>query len=230
MRPFFTYYGAKWRLAQALGPPRHDLVIEPFAGSAAYSTYYSVKRAILIDLNPTIVGVWDYLIRVSVKEIMRLPANIMSVDDLSSSVCPEAKALVGFWMNHGLAEPGRSRSNWARTPRRVAFFWSETIKHRIAVQLDGIRAWKVIHGNYDVAPNVEATWHIDPPYSQAGKGTAYRFNTIDYRKLATWCRSRKGWVQVCEDSAADWLPFVPYTVLRTHRSNGYTAEAVWENE
>jgi hypothetical protein len=228
MRPFFTYFGAKWRLAKTLGPPRHDLVIEPFAGSAAYSTYYEPQKVILIDVSPIICGVWSYLIKVSAKEIMKLPANIMGVDDLPSWVPQEAKWLVGFWMNHGLAEPGRSRSNWARQPKYTAFYWSETIKTRIASQLPKIRHWQVIQGNYDNVENHIATWHIDPPYSDAG--TSYRHHTIDYRKLATWCRSRKGWIQVCEDSAADWLPFIPYTVLRTHRSQGFTSEAVWTNE
>src|SRR5688500_5758691 len=45
MRPFLSFYGAKWRSAPWYGPPTHDVVVEPFAGSAGYSAYYGVRRA-----------------------------------------------------------------------------------------------------------------------------------------------------------------------------------------
>lgn len=54
MRPFFSYYGAKYTVAKYAGAPRRDLVIEPFAGSAAYATRYAPRRAALYDINPDI--------------------------------------------------------------------------------------------------------------------------------------------------------------------------------
>jgi site-specific DNA-adenine methylase len=41
MQPFFSYYGGKWKLAERLGPPQRDHVIEPFAGSSVLDTNYN---------------------------------------------------------------------------------------------------------------------------------------------------------------------------------------------
>jgi hypothetical protein len=37
LKPFFNYYGGKWRVARRYAPPEHDLIIEPFAGAAGYA-------------------------------------------------------------------------------------------------------------------------------------------------------------------------------------------------
>lgn len=51
----------------------------------------------------------------------------------------------------------------------------------------------------------KATWFIDPPYIDGGK--CYKFNKIDYVKLAEWCKSLNGFAIVCENSNAKWLDF-----------------------
>jgi site-specific DNA-adenine methylase len=229
MQRFIPYYGAKWKLAELYGPPRFDHVIEPFAGSAGYSSFWEPKKVTLIDCDPIICGVWRFLRKVSAKELMRLPSNISDVAELSPRVCQEAKWLIGFWFNHGLAEPAPRRSNWARNPIQAAFFWSETIKVRLASQVDRIRHWKIIEGSWDDAPDVKAHWHVDPPYAGAS-GNSYRFHSIQYGSLAKWCKSRRGFVQVCENDGATWLPFEPFAVIDSHRAAGHSAEAVCEME
>jgi hypothetical protein len=109
MRSFFPLFGAKWALARRYGPPQHALVIEPFASSAGYSTYWEPRRVTLIEKDPRIVGIWRYLIKVKSSEIMRLPTEIESVDELR--VCQEAKDLVGFWFDHGTTRPVQRRNN-----------------------------------------------------------------------------------------------------------------------
>jgi hypothetical protein len=37
VRPFFSFFGSKWRVAPHYPAPERDLIIEPFAGSAGYS-------------------------------------------------------------------------------------------------------------------------------------------------------------------------------------------------
>ena len=228
MQPFFSYFGGKWELAKRYGRPRCGHVIEPFAGAAGYSVYWEPKKVTLIERNPVVYGVWDYLRRVSPGEVMRLPSNISHVDELPSRVCQEAKWLIGFWFNNGLTKPAVSRSNWARTPIKAASFWSETIKQRIASQVDHIRNWEIIEGSYEDAPDVKAHWHIDPPYdNQAGR--SYARNDIDRRSLAQWCQNRHGWRQVCENDGAKWLPFGPFSILKGYRGRGYSVEAVYES-
>lgn len=211
LRPFFSYYGAKFRMARKIGAPQRDMIIEPFAGSACYSCYWgATKDVILIDVNPIVTGLWRYLIKVQEKEIMHLPVNIDCVDNLK--VPQEAKWLIGFWFNKGAVSPATKRSNWARrsmSDHTVCLTWSSTVRTRIAAQLKHIRHWQVCEGSYHDAPDIEAHWHIDPPYQQAGY--YYKYNDIDYEELGSWCKARKGFVQVFENSDADWLPFKSFS-------------------
>jgi hypothetical protein len=227
MQPFFRYFGGKWQLSRRYGAPRREHVIEPFAGAAGYSVFWEPPEVTLIELNPVVYGVWKFLQRVSPAEVLRLPSNISHVDELPSRVCQEAKWLIGFWFNDGLTKPAASRSNWARRPIRAASYWSESIKRRIASQLDNIRHWKITEGSYHQAPNVDAHWHIDPPYDNSA-GRLYPFHSIDRGSLAHWCQSRRGWVQVCGNDGATWLPFRPASLLKTHRGRGYSVEALYE--
>lgn len=73
MRPFFTYFGAKWAAAKRYPEPTSGFVVEPFAGAAGYSVHWEVPRVILLDTDPNIVGTWKYLIGVSAAEIRSLP-------------------------------------------------------------------------------------------------------------------------------------------------------------
>ncbi len=73
MKPLWPYYGSKWRDAKRYGAPRFDHVIEPFAGSAGYSTFYAPRRVRLFDTDPYVVGVWRYLIATPASEILALP-------------------------------------------------------------------------------------------------------------------------------------------------------------
>jgi hypothetical protein len=229
MRPFFCYYGGKWMLAKRYGPPQRPHVIEPFAGGAGYSTYWEPKNVTLIELDPVVYGVWKFLQRVSPAEVMRLPSNVSDVDELPSWVRDEPKWLIGFWFNSGLAKPAVRRSNWARTPSMARRYWSETIKLRIASQVDRIRHWKIIEGTYQDAPYIDAHWHIDPPYDNVA-GDSYTCKDIDYRSLAQWCRNRWGFVQVCENDGATWLPFKPFSIVNTCRARSYSVEAIREFE
>lgn len=50
---------------------------------------------------------------------------------------------------------------------------------------------------------------------------------LDYPSLAEWCESRKGQTIVCENTKADWLPFIPLKEM--HGQKYKTTEAVWYN-
>jgi hypothetical protein len=104
LRPFFGYFGGKWRDALRNYPaPRHDTIIEPFAGSAGYSLRYPSKRVVLCEIDLTIASIWHYLIHVSAEEVLAIPDVPLdgTIDDLR--LAEEPRALVGMWLNRGVA-------------------------------------------------------------------------------------------------------------------------------
>jgi len=96
VRPFFTYYGGKWRAAPRYPAPRYSIIIEPFAGSAGYSLRYYDRQVVLVEKDPQIAALWRYLIKATASDFLNLPdvPEGMSVDDLN--VCQEARYLIGF--------------------------------------------------------------------------------------------------------------------------------------
>lgn len=207
MKPFFTYYGGKWRAADKYPSPIHDTVIEPFAGSAGYSVRHNARRVLLADLNEKVIGTWEYLIRASAKEIRSLPdvPDGATVNDLQ--VCQEARWLIGWWLNKGSAQPCNVPSAWMRSMVRPSSFWGAAIRERVASQVEGIRHWEARLCDYRELPvDGHATWFVDPPYANAA-GRVYRHSDIEYSDLGEWCRTLAGQVIVCENLGADWLPF-----------------------
>lgn len=226
MRPFFTFYGGKWRLAPKYPEPECDIIVEPFAGSAGYSVRHNAKRVVLIDIDPTIIGVWRYLRGASEREILALPdvAAETTVDDYG--LCPEARDFVGFWMNKAMTSPCRTPSKWLRSGVRPNSSWGPVVRERIASQLSEIRHWEILHEHWYNAPDHRGTWFIDPPYAE--RGSRYRFGSdrINHSELGVWCRNRSGQVIVCENEGADWLPFEHLADAKTARLNR-SAEVVW---
>jgi hypothetical protein len=172
------------------------------------------------------------LLKVEPSEVRALPIKIAHLDDVQG-IPQEAKWLIGFWLGRGRSSPALQPSSWMKTaiggPDRKGF-WGIRMRTRIAQQVKHIRHWKIFHESYENAPDVEATWHIDPPYQQAGK--AYRKKDIDYAALATWCQSRRGQVMVCEQMGATWLPFRKFVIgdsayCRRASRKRMTPEVIW---
>lgn len=224
LKPLFPYYGSKWRDAKRYTEPS-GAVIEPFAGSAGYSVYWGVRQARLYDIDPIIVGLWQYLIRVRPGEIMRLPDLDVgqSVDDFT--LPQEAKWLIGFWLNRGSAQPKKTKTAFSARTERAQLVWSQRARERVASQLDGIREWTVEQRSFESIPDKEATWFVDPPY--VDKGRYYRFSKVDYVALARWVKGRTGNVIVCEQAGATWLPFKPLAVIKS--TKGTSAEVVFQS-
>ena len=221
LRPFFHYYGSKFNLAIRYPKPEHNVVVEAFAGSAGYSVRYAVKHSILFDADPIIIGVWNYLINADTKRILSLPDIKECVDEVPDLVEAE-RHLIGFWLNASVVSPCKRPSSWMRGGLKPNAFWGPYIRQRIANQLDAIRGWKAINidclsvGNEDT--HTPATWFVDPPYMDGG--SHYRYNNVDYKKLATWCNTRCGLVIVCERGLANWLPFTPIGYFKSTARQG----------
>lgn len=224
MKPFFPYFGSKYRIARRYGAPRYDGVIEPFAGSACYSVYWEPKHVILMDHNPVIYEAWTWLIQASPAEVLALPIEFESTDDLD--IPPGAKHVIGFWLNKGGNHPNKKPGSWAQKYRKdqQCRIWSESARARIAGQVHKIRHWEVFNADYTAAPDWPCHWFIDPPYHTMGH--RYRRGKPDFVPLALWARSRPGFVQVCENVGAEWLPFRPFVEVRGTKKNSF--EAIWE--
>lgn len=227
MKPLWPFYGSKWRDAKRYGPPRGDLVIEPFAGSAGYSTFYAPQRVMLYDVDPYVVGVWQYLIHVSQAEIMALPDLEVGQSVDSLDLPQEARWLIGFWLNRGSAQPKKTKTAYSARTERQQLVWSLRARERIAQELPGIRHWTIVQGDYTHAPHdPNATYYVDPPYGD--KGRYYRYRDVDLARLGEWCMSLPGHVIACEQVGATWLPFRPLASIKS--SKGRSDEAWWTTD
>ena len=240
MQPFFSYYGSKWMGARKFGPPRRDLVIEPFAGSACYSTWWEAPAVRLYDLSEDVCAAWDWIIHCSGDDVRALPDAFRSTDEWAA--LPDGPRQFVFW-NIGWAQAriGKTLKSWylhyVHTGEKIGGlrtcpslrFWGPRIKASIIRNKPKIRNWTIEQMDYRDIPDADAHWHIDPPYS--GKpGRAYLHSEIDFAHLGQWCRSRSGAVDVCENAGADWLPFEPLYSLKTAAGSSVSREVVWRNE
>lgn len=241
MRQFFKHFGSKARLAALLPPPAHRTIIEPFAGSAAYSVQHATPRhdVLLFDTDDRVCLVWDYLIHATQAEILSLPVDhFLRGGDLRDLTLGEPqRLLIQRWLSISGTHAYRlapcllaDRAGGAGTT------WSEPVRFRIARQVEQIRHWKIHHAPYSAAPDIEAHWHIDPPYEANAHGfVEYRCEPLDYAALAEWCRARRGDVTVHEQHGATWLPFE--TLREKHTTNRtlegervFAHEVMWTND
>lgn len=231
-----NYYGSKYRQASYYPAPVHDVLVEPFCGGAAYSLHHYNKQVHLYDLNPKVVGVWDYVIKADPNEIRALPLlePEQRVSDLQ--VHQEAQWLIGWWCSSNTSRPHDKMSSRqvAHLTDRKSTTWQPGRREYIAQTSALIKHWKVTCASYQDIPNTRATWFIDPPY-QCKAGRAYPFNAVNFEHLAEWSRSRDGQVMVCENSDSEaWLPFQPFRecwgASVTNGTNKRTQEVVWYSE
>ncbi len=220
LRPFFSFFGGKWTLAPRYPAPVFGTIVEPFSGSAGYSTRYSDREVVLIEREPVVAALWRWLIGVSVDEVMGLP-----LDPEARHALPLApRSLIGFWCGRGRTQPANtSTSPWLLSGKWPSSFWGEYARRRIAEQVPRIRHWRLIEGDYTSAPDVEATWFVDPPYVGSRH---YRACVGDYAELGAWCRGRRGQTIVCEQKGATWLPFVHFRDAKSI-NRGVNTEVVW---
>ena len=228
IRPLFSFYGSKWRTAPHYPPPKHDLIIEPFAGSAGYSCRYPYKNVLLVERDPTIAALWRYLIAAQAVDIRALPSKINKEDLATLPNGP--RALIGFWLNKGAATPRVSLSAWGRNSKYADQFWGDKIKERVAATVEKINHWRIIEGDYQAAPRFAiASWFIDPPYRIMGRHYKHGAAGIDYDHLGQWCRSLSGGVVVCENNNAAWLPFKPFITAKANAKTKKSFESIWTN-
>ena len=235
MKPFFSYYGSKWNLSRLgfYSAPRGDVVVELFAGSAAYSVYHEPQIAILLDKNPDIISIWSYLINASEEDIDSLPLSFESMDEINElDIGP--RNLIKFWVAKAVPAPRKKLSRWYFNYRGngVCNVWGEAVKRRIIHQLPKIRNWQAYCMSYDEFDfSISGrTYFIDPPYSGSA-GRDYPYDSVEYDKLSRLIKSINSGNQIiaCENEqlATHWADFdnsVPHRGMRSR-----TMEFKFEN-
>lgn len=210
----FPYFGRKARMAHKFPAPRFPLVIEPFAGSLSYALHHRPAAAIGIERDDRVVALWHRMLMANEDE--PAPSVGSKTNDLLVKVCS--------YSEHALT------SGTMTVTSRMVRDWRGVHRSAAASAVWARDHARYLLGSYADAPDVEATWFIDPPYQVANR-RGYKFggSGIDFGHLAEWARSRKGQVIVCEQEGADWLPFVSLAKIATHRG-ATSAEAVWFND
>ena len=107
--------------------------------------------------------------------------------------------------------------------------WGQPARRRIARDVCRIRHWQVIEGDYTAAPDIEATWFIDPPY-QTAAGRYYKHQPGDFAALGAWTSTRQGQVIACDQAGADWLPWtgaMDHKATPGKQRTGSSAEVVY---
>jgi len=201
----FYYYGRKKQIAKYYPKPNYSVIIEPFAGAAAYSLFDTnwQRQVILNERDEKVYQIWDWLINSATeREIKNLPE--LQVGEKSSEFLHivHAATKMAFHFKTIKVTPVLAR-NWEISRR---FFLRDLHK---------IKHWQIYNKDYSEIENIEGTWFIDPPY-MGDSGMGYRYNSkmLDYEALARWALSRKGEIIFCEGNDADYLPFRPLLELK----------------
>ena len=222
----FSYYGSKTNLAKLYPAPKFNKLNEVFAGSAKYSLLHFENDVTIVDKYETIVNIWKWLQICSKNDILKLP-SLKEGEKLTDFTfdCKEQKDLMGFIISSGGQRPVNT-ANWRETTHRPNSH--NYRKKAIADQLYKIKHWNIILGDYRDLKNENATWFVDPPYQFGGEHYVESNKNINFKELASWCKSRKGQTIVCENTKADWMNFKP---MRKNQgsSNTKTTEAIWSN-
>jgi len=199
--------GRKKRIAHLYPEPECDIIVEPFAGSAAYSLHGNrwERYVILSDLDEYVYRVWLYLKQVTIAELEKLPM-LYKGDKLNKirMLCPEERWLMAYHASVGCTNPEAVNvvTEWGSDK------WLYGKKY-IIENVHKIRHWLILNEHYLDLPNIEATWFIDPPYQSSGYN--YHVNDIvSYDLLANWSLGRCGQLIVCEGTDACWLDFEPF--------------------
>jgi hypothetical protein len=218
----WSYYGSKSKLIDLYPKPKNDLIIEPFAGSARYALKYYDKDVLLVDKYDKLVKLWKWLQTCSINDIKSLPEpKLGETIERYMFDCDEQFWLMGFMVQDGVSSPRKTVSKFGQRGLK-------TKKKNIYNNLFKIKHWQIKLGSYDEVQNEKATWFIDPPYQYGGEYYVKSNKNIDFTNLANWCKTRNGQIIVCENTKANWLPFIP--MIKFNGLIHQTTEAIWCNE
>ncbi len=194
----FYYYGRKKQIARHYPKPQFESIVEPFAGAASYSLFGKnwMRSVTLIEKDAKVAEIWRWLIEEAT------PGKILALPDLKVG----EKSSEFLHIIHAATKMAFKYKTIKVTPV-LERNW-EISKRVMAENVHKVKHWELLLGDFQLAPNIEATWFIDPPYKDApGDGYAFGSSQMNYEALSEWTMARKGQVISCEGEFGDYLPF-----------------------
>ena len=231
-----SYYGGKSKIAHIYPAPTSNLIVEPFAGSAAYSWRHRAGREVwLNDLDPRTYSIWKFLTSPDACAIVEayVPDTVepgMRISELIPAEHPGLVELCRAEANQGTMGEKGVRDVITKMGAKC---WK--VKRKTLTVIPEVTNWKITSVDWSDLANVTATWFVDPPYNNAA-GAQYKLGAtaINYDHLGWWCLNRKGQVIVCENAGADWLDFAelqhPRVSIRSRYQRANAQEVMFHRD
>jgi hypothetical protein len=234
--PLFKWFGSKWSSSKHYPAPKHDIIIEPFAGSAGYSLRHCEKAVVLAERDIHIRRLWWWLItEANESDIRELPIDIPEGTDIRElGLSLGQSLLIKSWQRTNNVGDCWTVSSWGNKPGQ----WTANTRARVASEFHQIKHWKVVEDGMTLLVQDEPrTWFVDPPYQF---NYQYRSEPLEYSDLASRIHNLRGQVIVCEaicqktGERPTWLPFVDFRRTVTSRrkadANHHSRELVYVRE
>ena len=233
--PLFKWFGSKWLSSRLLPEPRHDVIVEPFAGGAGYSLRHAEKCVHIAETDPHISKLWKWLLKGATQaKILEIPRGVKEGTDIRTLGLSDGQALLlKSWQRTNNVGDCWTISPWGNKPGQ----WTANTRARVAEEVHAVKHWTFIEGGATAAfaLTLEATWFVDPPYQF---NYSYRSVPLDYSKLSSSVRRLRGQVMVCEaicpktGNVPKYLPFKFWgeriTSRRKVTENHHSKELLWE--
>jgi len=231
--PLFKCYGSKWTASKRMPPPKHDILIEPFAGGAGYALRHADKRVVLAERDPHVRDLWTWLIGDATETLIReIPTSVPEGTDIRTLALDWGqRLLVKHWQRTNNVGDCWTISPWGNKPGQ----WTANTRARVASEVGAVKRWRILPCAAEAFRQMgqdKATWFIDPPYEF---NYSYKQPPIDYEKLGRLVQRLPGQKIACEARGKDgqvptWLPFEPFERRITSRraaADPYSDEMIW---
>lgn len=231
--PLFKWFGSKWLSSKLYPPPEHDVIFEPFAGSAGYSLRHHEKRVVIWEENEQVRNLWEWLIHCATSTcVLEIPIGVPEGTDIRHlGLTNGQQLLLKHWQRTNNVGNCWTVSPWGNKPGQ----WTPSTRSRVAEEIHAVKHWKIAR----ILPNVSGTYFLDPPYIYNYR---YRFKVFDYGDLVNKIAMIPSGSQiiVCEAACQktgripDWLPFQPFasriTSRRKKNNNHHSKEYLYYEE
>lgn len=228
--PLFKWFGSKWLASKLYPPPEHDVIFEPYAGSAGYSLRHHEKKVVLWEENEQLEQLWRWLIGpAKTADVLAIPIGIPEGTDIHDLGLSRGQALLlKHWQRTNNVGDCWTISPWGNKPGQ----WTANTRARVAEEIYAVKHWQVRQIAFDDV----GTYFVDPPYLYNYR---YRFKEFDHAALVKSIGgiSERSQVIVCEAACQktgrvpDYLPFASFgsriTSRRKKTENHHSAEYLW---